>query len=136
MYNGQETFGAIVEHRAKSKPNEKFVRFENASLTYDTFHKTGNKVANLMSELGLSKGDTCAVMLPNSPEFLVTWLGLSRLGVIEVPINVAFRGDLLTYILNKSECQALVISSQWVDRVNEVLDKLVFLRHVIVVGDD
>lgn len=135
MYNGQETFGAIVASRAKTKPNEKFIRFENTDLTYDTFHKTGNKVANLMSGLGLSKGDKCAVMLPNSPEFLVTWLGLARLGVVEVPINVAFRGDLLTYILNQSECQALVISSQWVDRIKEVLDKLSFLRHVIVVGD-
>ena len=69
MYNGQETFGAIVEHRAKSKPNEKFIRFENTSLTYETFHKTGNKVANFMSKLGLSKGDTCGVMLPIARNF-------------------------------------------------------------------
>ena len=46
-----------------------------------------------MTSLKLSKGQTCAVMLPNSPEFLATWLGLARIGVIEVPINVAYRGD-------------------------------------------
>ncbi len=135
MYSGQETFGAIVEYRAKSEPDKKVIRFENADLTYEAFHKKGNKVAHLIAGLGLSKGDKCAVMLPNSPEFLITWLGLARLGVIEVPMNIAFRGDLFTYILNQSECQALVISSQWVDRVKEVLDKLTFLRHVIVVGD-
>ena len=56
------------------------------------------------------KGQTCAVMLPNSPEFLATWLGLARIGVIEVPINVAYRGDLLAYILNQAECRAIVIS--------------------------
>ena len=72
----------------------------------------------------------------NSPEFLVSWLGLTRIDVIEVPINVAFRGDLLAYILNKSECQVLVISSQWIDRVKDLIEELNYLRHVIVVGDE
>ena len=54
-------------------------------------------------------------MLPNGPEFLATWLGLARIGVVEVPINIAYKGDLLTYILNKAECKALVISEQCVD---------------------
>jgi carnitine-CoA ligase len=136
MYKGTETFGKIVEHRAEIKPYARFVRFEDKDLTYDQFHRSGNKVVNFIASLGLSKGQTCAVMLPNSPEFLATWLGLSRLGVIEVPINTAFRGDLLTYILNKAECQALVVSSQWVERVNQISSELTHLRHVIVVGED
>jgi len=136
MYNGLETFGAIVEHHAKLKPYGRFVKFESDSLTYGDFNREGNKVANFISDLGLVKGDTCAVMLPNSPEFLVTWLGLTRIGVVEVPINIAFRGDLLAYILNKSECQVLVISSQWIDRVKAIKADLNYLRHVIVVGDE
>ncbi len=136
MYKGLKTFGAIVEHRATLNPQGRFVKFENDSLTYEDFHKDGNRVANFISNLGLAKGDTCAVMLPNSREFLVTWLGLTRIGVIEVPINVAFRGDLLAYILNKSECQVLVISSRWIDRVKVLQDELNYLRHVIVVGDE
>ncbi|WP_216829881.1 ATP-dependent acyl-CoA ligase [Alkalihalobacterium elongatum] len=135
MYKGIETFGKIVEHRAIEKPHARFVRFETADLNYEEFHKSGNKLAHAISSLGLSKGDTCAVMLPNSPEFLATWLGLARLGVIEVPVNVGLRGDLLAYILNKAECQAIVISSQWVDRIAELLEKLPHLKHVIVVGE-
>ncbi|USK68714.1 AMP-binding protein [Peribacillus asahii] len=136
MYSGVETFGKVVEHRAAAKPYTRFVRFENTDVTYNQFNCNGNKVANYITELGLTKGSTCAVMLPNSPEFLYTWLGLAKVGVIEVPINVAFRGHLLTYILNKAECQAIVISSQWVDRLLDILGDLTHLRHVIVVGDD
>lgn len=136
MYKGIETFGKIVEYRAAEKTYERFVRFDHTDLTYDQFHRSGNKVANFLTSLGLFKGQTCAVMLPNSPEFLAAWLGLARLGVIEVPINTAFRGDLLAYILNKAECQAIVISSQWVERINNISNDLVHLRHVIVVGED
>ncbi|MEH7276586.1 AMP-binding protein [Neobacillus vireti] len=136
MYKGTETFGKIVEHRAAIKPYDRFVRFDDQDLTYDQLNRGGNKVANMIASLGLSKKQTCAVMLPNSPEFLATWLGLSRLGVIEVPINTAFRGDLLTYILNKAECKAIVISSQWVERINQISHELTHLQHVIIVGDD
>ncbi|MDR7075741.1 crotonobetaine/carnitine-CoA ligase [Neobacillus niacini] len=135
MYTGLKTFGKIVEHRAKEKPDARFIRFENSELTYGEFDRSGNKMANVMKELGLSKGDTCAVMLPNSPEFLAAWLGLAKLGVIEVPVNVSYRGDLLAHILNTGECQALIISSEWVDRVKGISNELLHLRHVIVVGD-
>ncbi|WP_209121005.1 AMP-binding protein [Alkalihalobacillus sp. BA299] len=134
MYKGLETFGKLVEYRANHSPYKRFIRFENFDLTYDEFNKNGNKVSHFIKSLGMSKGNTCAVMLPNSPEFLYTWLGLSRLGVIEVPINTSFRGDLLTYMLNKAECQAIVISSDLVDRVKDVLGDLEHLRHIIVVG--
>ncbi len=135
MYQGIETFGKIVEHRAKSRPTDRFVRFESSDLTYNQFHLNGNKAANAFIQLGMTKGDTVAVMLPNSPEFLAVWLGLTRIGVIEVPINTAFRGDLLTYILNKAECKAIVISSKWVERINQIESDLLHLQHVIVVED-
>ncbi|SDI09484.1 crotonobetaine/carnitine-CoA ligase [Alteribacillus persepolensis] len=136
MYRGKETFGKVVEYRANLRPHDTFVRFENTDLTFEQFHRNGNRAANMIKALGLTKGDTCAVMLPNVPEFLETWLGLARLGVIEVPINVAYRGDLLTYILNKAECKALIIDSQWVERVNFISENLHHIQHVIVVGDD
>ena len=135
MYTGIETFGEVVKHRAQLSPNATFIKFENDSLTFQEYDRGGNKMANIFSTLGLKKSDTCAVMLPNSSEFLVTWLGLARLGVIEVPINVAYKGDLLAYILNKAKCQALVISSEWVDRINEIADELTHLSHIIVVGE-
>ena len=135
MYSGVETFKAVVEHRASVKPHARFVRFENTEITYDQFNRNGNKVANFISGLGLEKGQTCASMLPSSPEVLYTWLGLAKIGVIEVPINVAFRGKLLTYILNKAECQAIIISSQWVNRLIDILDDLTYIRHIIIVGD-
>ena len=134
MYRGTETFGAIAAYRAEEKPNERFIRFEQSDLTYKQFHIFGNKVAHAIQSLNLSKGDTCAVMLHNSPEFLITWLGLARLGVIEVPVNTGLRGELLAYVLNQAECKAIVIAEKWLDRIQEIENKLYNLKHVIVVG--
>ncbi|MFC3040437.1 AMP-binding protein [Virgibacillus xinjiangensis] len=136
MYNGTETFGAIVAFRAKEKPDQRFIRFETSDMTYREFHSGGNKVAHAMSSLGLSKGDRCAVMLPNGPEFLKTWLGLTRVGVVEVPVNTGLRGDLFAYILNQAKCKAIVIDQEWAGRLEDIHNELHYLEHVIVVGED
>ncbi|MFC2949153.1 ATP-dependent acyl-CoA ligase [Virgibacillus sediminis] len=135
MYKGLETFRAIVEYRAKQKPQERFIQFEQDSLTYQEWNENGNRAANLARGLGLGKGDTCAVMLPNGPEFLSIWLGLAKLGAMEVPINTAFKGDSLAYILNKAECKVLVVSAEWVERITAWKDELNHLEHIVVVGD-
>lgn len=134
MYNGIETFGEIVRYRAKQHPEKRFIRFEDKDLTFLEFHQKGNQFAHGLQELELKKGDTCAVMLPNGPEFLIAWLGLARLGVIEVPVNTGLRGDLLAYILNQAKCKAIIISDEWSNRIKEIENELEHLKFVIIVG--
>jgi crotonobetaine/carnitine-CoA ligase len=136
MYDGIHTFGAVVAHRAEHDADRRFVQFEQRSLTFGELHEGGNRVANAFSTLGIGKGDTVAVMLPNGPEFLLTWTGLCRLGVLEVPINVAYKGDLFAYLLNQGTCRAIVVAAQWVDRVAAIASDLEALQHVVVVGGD
>lgn len=135
MYQGQETFSAIVEYRAKEKPHDYFIRFEHNSLTFQEWNQNGNKAAHFLQQLGLSKGDTCAIMLENSPEFLISWLGMAKAGIIEVPINTALRGDVLMYILNKAACEVMIVSEKWTDRIKLIKSNLKHLKHVIVVGE-
>ena len=62
MNQGIETFGKIVEHRAKSSQPDRFVRFESSNLTYNQFHLNGNKAANAFIQLGMTKGDTVTLL--------------------------------------------------------------------------
>ncbi len=135
MYQGIETFPAVVEFRAHLEGNCPFIKFEDDEVTYQQLHDQGNKVASFISLLGLEKGDTCAVMLPNNAAFLYSWVGLSKLGVIEVPVNTAYKGDLFAYILNQAKCKAIIISNEWLDRLRFIQDQLETLQYVIVVGE-
>ncbi|MFJ8235703.1 AMP-binding protein [Ureibacillus sp. NPDC094379] len=136
MYSGIETFGEVVKAQAKTLGDRRFIRFESADVSYREFHEGGNKVANLLSALAVQKGDRCAVMLQSCPEFLYSWLGIARLGAIEVPINTGLRGDLLAYILNQAECKILIIKDEWVDRVKKIQHQLTSLQKVLVVGEE
>lgn len=135
MYKGRETFHDVVEFRAAQKGEQRFIKFEEKTVTYKKLNENGNKVASFMNSLRFSKGDTCAVMLPNNETFLSAWVGLSKLGVIEVPINTAYKGDLLLYILNQAKCKAIIISEEWINRISNIQDQLETLQYVIVDGE-
>lgn len=135
MYRGVETFPAIVEFRARKEGNRPFIKFEEEEVTYQQLNEQGNKVAASLSSLGFTKGDTCAVMLPNNVQFMYSWVGLAKLGVIEVPVNTAYKGDLFAHILNQAKCKAIILSNDWLERLVFIQDHLHTLQHVIVVGD-
>src|SRR3712207_173816 len=100
VYDGRRTIGGVLEQRAAEQPDREIVRFRDGSLTYATLDERANRIANAFRDLGLTPGDKVAILLPNGPEFLATWFGVARAGLIEVPLNVGLRGDLLAYALN------------------------------------
>ena len=62
----------------------------------------------MFQALDVGKGDRVALFLPNCPEYLICWFGLSALGAISVPVNTAYKRDETAYILNHAGAKALV----------------------------
>jgi crotonobetaine/carnitine-CoA ligase len=136
MYSGAWTMGAIVAARAAEQPDRPAVRFEASTLTYAQWDELGNRVANALHGAGIEPGAQVAVMLPNQAEFLGAWLGIAKAGLVEVPVNTAYKGDLLAYLLEHARCEALIIHTRWTDRVAAVRDQLRTLQHVIVIDGE
>ena len=67
-----------------------------------------NNIANTFYNAGLRKGDAVALMMDNSPEFVSTWLGLSKIGVVTALINTNLRQTSLAHCVNISKCSAFI----------------------------
>jgi crotonobetaine/carnitine-CoA ligase len=128
----RRVLGALIEERARTHGDKVFLLFGDRRVTYRELNETVNRVANSLLQTGVQKGDRVCLMLPNCPEFLYTWFALGKIGAIEVPINTAYRGDFLSYIINNSEAKALVIDEQFVDRLKFVQEGLRTVEKVIV----
>ncbi|MFN8217059.1 MAG: AMP-binding protein [Solirubrobacterales bacterium] len=136
MYQGVRTYGAILGYRAKREPDFEVLTFADGSLTYGELDRRATRIANAFAALGLEQGDAVAVQLPNSPEFVAVWFGLARAGLVEVPVNIGLRGDLLSYTLNQARCRAIVIADEWLGRVEAIAAELEAIEHVVVVGEE
>jgi len=103
----------LLETQTEKYPDKTFLFFEDEKITYLEFNSTVNKVANAFQKMGVGKADMVALMIPNSPEFLYTWMALNKLGAVEVPINVAFMENEIEYILKHSGSVGIVIHEDY-----------------------
>ena len=126
----------LLESRANSNPEKVYLYFQEQEISYRDFDKQVNKAANSLLRSGILKGDHFAIMLPNCPEFLYAWFGLNKIGAVEVPVNLHLKGPEVQYILNHSESRGIVIHSDYLPVLEEILAELPDLKHTIIIGGE
>ncbi len=124
----------VVERQAKKYGTRTFLYFEGKEYSYQDMDTMASRVARGLQALGIGKGDRVAILMNNCPEFLFLWFGLSKRGALEVPINPAHKGDLLTYFLNQSDARVLVADGRYLDRIAPVLANTPLIENVIVLA--
>lgn len=131
---GKRTIHGVLKEKVEQYGHREFFYFKDQVFSYVDLDRESDKVAAGLQAQGVVKGDKVAIVMDNRPEFLFLWFGLSKLGAIEVPINTAHRGDLLTYMVAKADCRFMVAQSSYLDRVGPVLKDLPQMEKVLVLG--
>jgi len=72
----------------------------------------------------LKKGDCVALFLENKPEYVATWIGLSKIGVISSLINTNLRNQPLLHSLEVSKPKCIIYSSSLEDAIEQIQTNL------------
>ncbi|HVL85364.1 MAG TPA: AMP-binding protein [Pseudonocardia sp.] len=133
---GIESFvlGDVLSARAASHRHSTFLRFREGELTFGEVDTLADRYARGLAAEGVRRGDHVAVMLPNCPEFVPVIAALARLGAVAVPVNTAFRGELLRHVLDTSDASTLLIDAAYVERLPPVAMQVPDLVRVFVRG--
>ena len=62
-------------------------------ITWSVFDEKANRVANMLMERGIKKGQKCAILLMNCLEWLPIYFGILKSGAIAVPLNFRFDSE-------------------------------------------
>lgn len=92
--------------------------------SYTQVDEYSNKVANHLLKKGFKKGDTVAFFMENRPEYIATWLGMAKIGVIPALINYNLRNDSLFHTIEVAGCKAIIYGLELENAVSEVMGKL------------
>jgi crotonobetaine/carnitine-CoA ligase len=130
------TVSELVAARAVDQPDRVVVRFDDCQLTYGEIDRGADRAAAGLHETGLRAGDRVATILTNRAEALFLWVGFVRMGVVEVPVNTALKGDLLAEVVNGAGCRMAVVEEEFTLGLGEVADRLPALEKVFVLGLD
>jgi acetyl-CoA synthetase len=103
--------------------------------TYDELRVSTNRVANVLAQLGVTKGDALFVLLGRVPELYSVVLGALKCGVVVSPLYPAFGPEPIRQRLDLGSARVLVTSESLYSRkVASVRDALPALEHVLLVG--
>jgi crotonobetaine/carnitine-CoA ligase len=123
----------VLKRRAAEHPDRDYLKFADAPwVSYGEINARSNRIANALISRGVAPGESVSVMLPNCEEFIPVWFGILKAGAVMSSINTAYKGDFLSWTINLVESKALVISDQYLDRLDLIKAELPTLERVIV----
>jgi crotonobetaine/carnitine-CoA ligase len=124
--------GDILRARAESHRRETFLKFRDGEITYGEVDAMADRLARGLVASGIDRGDHVGVMLPNGPDIIYTIFALARVGAVAVPINTAYKGELLRHVLASSDTSTLIVDGAYTDRLPAIAELLPGLDRVIV----
>ena len=104
-------------------------------ITWSVFDEKANRVANMLLERGITKGDRVAILMFNCLEWLPIYFGILKTGAIAVPFNFRFTSEEIRYCVNLAEVHILIFGPEFVDRIEAIEDEIAKGRLLIYVGD-
>lgn len=119
-----------VERGSRVFPNKTALIFEGKFFTYKVLDQMVNRVANGLRGLGIERGDRVALFLPNIPEFVISYLGILKIGAIAVSLNVMLKSTEVKFILNDCNAKALITTEELSENVPD--EELHDLKHILM----
>ena len=95
--------------------------FEGRRFSYIEFQERVNRLANALSDLGVTTGNRIATMQVNTVQLVEAYFAAARLDAIFVPLNFRARADELGHMLTISEPSVLLVGERYVDLVRSVV---------------
>jgi long-chain acyl-CoA synthetase len=103
-----------------------------ARRTYQQLGEDVNRFANALYQIGVRRGDRVALMLPNSPHFVIAFFAAMRIGAVIVNNNPTYTSRELKHQLVDSGAETIVMLNLFWPRLHEVQAETPVKRVVIV----
>lgn len=141
LATGHRTLRRLLAERVAASADQLFLIFEAndrtvSRLTYGELDRQVNRTAHLLHALGVGKGDTFNLHLPNCPEFLYFWFAAAKIGAIMVPTNILSPAAEMEYILQHSASRLSVTMTDFLPAILPNRPTCPDLAAVVVVRSD
>ena len=103
-------------------------------ITWQVFEEKANRVANMLLDRGIKKGDKVAILMFNCLEWLPIYFGILKTGALAVPFNFRYTADEISYCANLADVSVLFFGPEFIDRINTNADSIANNRLLIYVG--
>jgi crotonobetaine/carnitine-CoA ligase len=102
------TIPGLLDRAAERDPDATWLRTDDLTLTFAQAAGRVAAIAGDLAERGIGHGDLVLLTARTTPEYLLSWLGLTALGAVSVPVNPASAPAELTGLIRQVRPTAVV----------------------------
>ncbi len=123
-------FPTVIEENASEFGDAAALLSEHECLTYGALAARANQYARWALAQDISKGQCVGLLMPNCPDFLAIWLGITKVGGVVALLNTNLGGPSLAHCINMVEPKQLIVSAKLIGPLTAALPQ--FTRPVTI----
>lgn len=102
----------VVAERAQVTPDAPAVLSDHGSFSYRQLAERIDRYAAWTLAQGINPGDTVALLMPNQPDYLAAWLGITKVGGVAALINTNLVGAALAHCLDVAQPKHIIVAAE------------------------
>jgi long-chain acyl-CoA synthetase len=120
------TYPEIPVHRflldtVAKHPDDIAISFNEIQIPYKELNARVNMFAHALQKTGVEKGDTIALLLVNSPVYVIAFFAVLKIGAVVANLNVGIQGEELIRCLNESGAKVVVTMDLFAQNIYKVI---------------
>jgi fatty-acyl-CoA synthase len=113
--NPRRILSSVIEEFAIASGEAPALLSDRECLTYRALAERANQYTRWAIEQDLSKGDSIGLIMPNRPEYMAIWLGVSRTGCAVALLNTNLTGLSLAHCVNIVAPQHMIVAAELIE---------------------
>jgi len=126
------TLPEMLGQTCKRFPERSAIYFYGEEMNYQTLFAYATRFAAGLAEIGIEKGDRVALMLPNSPQYVIAYYGILIACGVVVQINPMSVEREIEHYLHDSGAKAIVVYSPLLPKLNAVPSAAKLIQKIVV----
>ena len=110
----------LLSQAAKKYPEAACTIFKGARITYQEMDLITDRLAAGLASIGIKKGDRVGIFMPNTPQFVMAYFAVLKLGAIVVAVNPLYTARELVHQTNDAGLEVMLVMSNFYNMVKEV----------------
>jgi len=114
----------FLRHIAAEFGHKELLVLNDQRLTYQELEEQSRALAKGMLASGITKGTRVGLLMPNSPDFVVTYAAATRIGAVVIPFNTFYQPKELAFVLRHADIQVMLmvpgfLGNNYIERITQ-----------------
>ena len=110
----------FLELTAEKYPDKACTIFKGAEISYAEMNELTDRLAAGFNSIGISKGDRVGMYIPNTPQFVIVYYALLKLGAVVVATNPLYTEREIIHQANDSGMETMILMTNNYEKIKAI----------------